>query len=145
MPLLSNFDKMGKKAKSKKVSVDTVLFTIFGLGMAGLGIYYISEKRKENNPQLPTNTTNNNSNITTPVKPSFGNGTPIGTLCKGAKSDEVKMLQLFLLNKGQKLPKYGADGGWGDETQTAVNAIFGNKTCLNYADLKPVRQFLGIE
>lgn len=41
-------------------------------------------------------------------------------LKKGSNGPIVKLMQQRLLNRGYKLPKYGADGGFGDETVTAV-------------------------
>lgn len=43
-------------------------------------------------------------------------------LRKGAKGSLVKSLQELLLSKGFKLPKYGADSSFGDETESAVRA-----------------------
>lgn len=42
------------------------------------------------------------------------------TLRKGSKGEYVTVLQTLLLNRGYKLPKYGADGSFGDETVAAV-------------------------
>lgn len=42
------------------------------------------------------------------------------TVRKGSKGAAVKELQQLLLKKGYKLPKYGADGSFGNETLTAV-------------------------
>ena len=39
---------------------------------------------------------------------------------KGSKGSEVKKIQQMLLERGYKLPKYGADGSYGDETAAAV-------------------------
>ena len=41
-------------------------------------------------------------------------------LAKGAKGDSVKKLQEALELAGHKLPKYGADGDYGNETTTAL-------------------------
>jgi len=41
-------------------------------------------------------------------------------LKKGSKGPEVKKLQLNLLTLGYKLPKYGADSDFGDETKKAL-------------------------
>lgn len=43
-------------------------------------------------------------------------------LKKGCEGDDVKALQLALLSQGYPLPKYGADGDFGTETQKAVKA-----------------------
>lgn len=42
------------------------------------------------------------------------------TLSKGDSGEQVKALQILLMGRGQKLPKYGADGHYGDETVQAV-------------------------
>ena len=39
---------------------------------------------------------------------------------KGSKGSAVKKIQQMLLDRGYKLPKYGADGSYGDETAAAV-------------------------
>lgn len=39
---------------------------------------------------------------------------------KGSKGSEVKKIQQLLLDRGYKLPKYGADGSYGAETEAAV-------------------------
>lgn len=44
-------------------------------------------------------------------------------LKKGCKGADVKELQADLMKLGYKLPKYGADGDFGTETQTAVKAF----------------------
>lgn len=45
------------------------------------------------------------------------------TLKKGCKGEDVRELQKKLLDRGYKLPKYGADGDYGAETQAAVKAF----------------------
>lgn len=44
-------------------------------------------------------------------------------LKKGAKGDDVKILQELLMELGYALPRYGADGGYGSETVAAVKAF----------------------
>lgn len=41
-------------------------------------------------------------------------------IVKGMKSEAVKAMQQLLLAKGYELPKYGADGEYGDETKNAL-------------------------
>lgn len=43
-------------------------------------------------------------------------------LKKGCEGEDVKQMQLALLAQGYELPKYGADGDFGSETQKAVKA-----------------------
>ena len=44
-------------------------------------------------------------------------------LKKGSKGVAVKVLQTALMSLGYNLPKFGADGSFGDETETAVHAF----------------------
>ena len=46
--------------------------------------------------------------------------TALPTLKKGNKGDSVKRLQEKLISKGYPLPRYGADGDFGSETESAV-------------------------
>ena len=45
------------------------------------------------------------------------------TLKKGAKGTDVKAMQEFLLQLGYALPEYGADGDFGNETETALKKL----------------------
>ena len=45
------------------------------------------------------------------------------TLKKGAKGTDVKALQEFLLQLSYALPQYGADGEFGNETETALKKL----------------------
>lgn len=45
------------------------------------------------------------------------------TLRKGSKGDNVKQVQNLLLELGYDLPRYGADGSFGNETDAAVRAF----------------------
>ena len=44
-------------------------------------------------------------------------------LSKGMKGEDVRALQNALLSAGYALPKYGADGDFGNETETALKAF----------------------
>ena len=44
-------------------------------------------------------------------------------LSKGTEGNDVKQLQEYLLQLGYSLPKYGADGDFGSETEAAVRAF----------------------
>ena len=52
-----------------------------------------------------------------------GGDEPVKTLRKGDKGAEVKELQEKLLRLGYSLPRYGADGDFGKETEAAVKAF----------------------
>ena len=45
------------------------------------------------------------------------------TLKKGAKGTDVKALQEFLMQLGYALPRYGADGEFGTETEAALKKL----------------------
>jgi len=75
----------------------------------------------------------------TPSKPSVTvpNGSPL--LRKGSSGSRVKNLQKALVAAGEKLPRYGADGDFGSETEAAlrsfqrsagigVDGIYGNQS-----------------
>lgn len=47
----------------------------------------------------------------------------VDTLKRGDRGAEVKKVQELLLSLGYRLPKYGADGSFGAETEAAVNAF----------------------
>ena len=49
------------------------------------------------------------------------------TVRKGAKGNITKLIQKRLLSLGYKLPKWGEDGGFGDETVDAVKAFQADK------------------
>lgn len=49
--------------------------------------------------------------------------TTYGTLKKGSKGPVVRYAQQLLLDRGYALPKYGADGSYGNETVAAVKAF----------------------
>ena len=49
------------------------------------------------------------------------------TVRKGAKGNITKLIQKRLLSLGYKLPKWGADGGFGNETVDAVKAFQADK------------------
>jgi uncharacterized protein YcbK (DUF882 family) len=49
--------------------------------------------------------------------------TNLPVLTKGDKGASVKALQKTLLKAGEKLPKFGADGHFGNETESAVKSF----------------------
>ena len=50
-------------------------------------------------------------------------------LVKGMKSDPVKAMQQLLMARGYELPRYGADGDYGEETENAL-LLFQEDMCL---------------
>lgn len=76
---------------------------------------------------IPKGLYDGSENPMPPVKPSEPDITPptdttvkLPTIRKGSKGSYVTLLQTTLINKGYKLPKYGADGSFGNETLAAV-------------------------
>ena len=69
---------------------------------------------KEDEPMTPENPPEGVKNDEKEVFP---------TLRKGDKGDAVRKLQQLLLARGFELPKYGADGDYGKETEEAVKAF----------------------
>lgn len=69
------------------------------------GLYDGNEQLK---PETPT------------IQPATDTTVKLPTLRKGSKGSYVTLLQTMLINKGYKLPKYGADGDFGSETLAAV-------------------------
>lgn len=111
----------------------TVTKVIAG-ALALAGVYFIYKyfqpKKKDTAPVEPTSTP-------TPA--------PVPTssfpLKKGSKGNAVKSLQFLLLKIDSKsLPKYGADGDFGSETETAVLKYLGKKTVDGQADLDKLQQ-----
>ncbi len=49
--------------------------------------------------------------------------TPRTTLKRGMKGEDVRALQQLLIERGYALPRYGADGEYGAETERAVRAF----------------------
>lgn len=49
------------------------------------------------------------------------------TLSKGSKGEQVRALQFLLIGRGHALPKFGADGDYGDETVKAVKVFQASK------------------
>jgi hypothetical protein len=51
------------------------------------------------------------------------------TLKRGSSGEDVGTLQHLLLARGKTLPHFGADNDFGAETETALKAATGSKTC----------------
>lgn len=60
---------------------------------------------------------------TTPQPGNSSNTITYSLIKKGSKGNLVRIAQEKLMQKGYKLPKYGADGYFGDETEQAVKQL----------------------
>ncbi len=67
----------------------------------------------------------------------YGPDSSPGTLAKGAKGPEVKTAQEKLLKLNYEMPKFGADGSFGNETQTAVKQFQGDNKLPQTGELDP--------
>ena len=72
-----------------------------------------------------SSTTSNTSGNTVTTKPTAATtycSVKLPLLKYGSECSAVKAMQLLLLEKGYKMPKYGADGDFGEETDIALKA-----------------------
>lgn len=97
---------------------------VLALGGAYLLVMYFARKgRKESDK--PTETTGSSTGSTA----TSGSVDSRYPLKKGSKGTLVRNLQAWLLKiDPTSLPKYGADGDFGTETEKAVIKIFGKST-----------------
>lgn len=112
----------------KKKKVKKVVLTVLGVGAVGFAGYWgwqQYQKRKNENgddvmPEVPSMPSASFSNHT-PIQPQRNDQFP---LKKGSKGDKVRQLQETLIAKYGKaiLPMYGADGDFGSEMVTALQA-----------------------
>lgn len=125
---------MAQKSKKKgsSISVGLILLIILTLGIAALFIF-----RKKKPPVVeaaPVTVNVNTSTATsTPAKKVVRNDN--FPLQKGSLGTRVKQLQQALITKygASILPKFGADGDFGSETESALSSK-GIKTVLNETD-----------
>lgn len=114
--------------EEKKKKVKKVVLTVLGLGAVGFAGYWgwqkyqqkKNEGSEESFPEVPSVPSKAFSTSAT-TKPQRNDEFP---LKKGSKGDKVKALQEALIAKYSKslLPKYGADGDFGTELQTALQS-----------------------
>lgn len=132
--------KIGKTNTKRSSGKRKVMFVLIGLGVVGIAgtAYYFYNRNKQGQsgslndfltaeeqaslPLLPDFTQSNNSPQTQPSGKE--NGTGVFPIKKGSKGKLVKLIQMALIKKYGKevLPKWGADGQWGQETTDALIA-----------------------
>lgn len=112
----------------------TVTKVIAGaLALAGVYFIYKYFQPKKKDAAAPAEPTPTPTPLPLPTS-----GVP---LKKGSKGNAVKSLQQLLLKIDSKiLPKYGADGDFGSETEAAVLKYLGKKTVDGQADLNKLEQ-----
>lgn len=114
----------------EQVSKNKGKYILIGFGVvaiAGTAIYFATRTKKQTpekpiqfDPSIPLpSVTTSTSNSSSGSSPRSNSSFP---LKKGSKGDLVKHIQEALIQKygSAILPKYGADGSWGSELQTAL-------------------------
>ncbi len=99
-------------------------YILVGLGIVAIAgtAYYFLTRNKPNN-DFVSDDFSNSLEEEQPVKQVSSGGSSSGfPLKKGSRGDLVKNIQEFLIQKygASVLPKYGADGVWGSELDTAL-------------------------
>ena len=105
--------------------------------VAIVGVYfiykYIRDTRKPKKDKKDDTKDDGTSTIPTSIYP----------IKKGSKGNKVKELQKLLLQiDPTSLPKYGADGDFGSETEAALDKILGKKSIDSADDLIKLKQIL---
>lgn len=125
---------MNKKTK-------TILLIAIPIVTGGLVYYFYTRQNKKGMTKLPGDTTPDSA-----VKPNKTGGvTPVVQqyfpLRKGSRGEKVKELQRALLAVDPKsLPKYGVDGDFGSETESAVQKYLGKKSVDSQEDINKILQ-----
>ena len=109
------------------------------------GIIVYKKLKKDDKPSIGGKKSDTDVNKTTPAieiktppvpKPKESSGFP---LKKGSKGAKVKELQIYLLRIDAKsLPKFGADGDFGSETESALKKIMGTTSVGTQAELDAI-------
>ena len=115
--------KVEKKKKGKKGKY--ILLGIGVVALSGAAIYFATRPKKNNSGFIPetVDTTFDVEKVSTPVR-SGGSSSSGFPLKKGSRGDLVRNIQEAIIKKygASALPRYGADGIWGNELQTALIA-----------------------
>ena len=95
---------------------------------------YFKGGKKDSQPNKPLEL----SDFSTPSSPSMPSAFP---LKKGSKGAKVLELQKAIMSINPKLlPKFGADGDFGSETELAVSRMLGKKTIDSQADIETIKK-----
>lgn len=100
--------------------------------LALVGVYFIFKYfKKPSKTTAPVEPAPTGGATTTPIPVSSG-----FPMKKGSKGKNVAAVQQWLLKIDKTLlPKYGADGDFGSETEAAVQKVLGKKTVDSNADI----------
>jgi hypothetical protein len=108
-------------------------FLIFaGIFAVTLAAYLIYQRAKKKAGEKKAESTSGGGSTTSKSGNIFSNF----PLKKGSSGNLVKQLQQALIAQGGKLPKYGADGKFGSETEAALKSLYKvtvvDETTFNY-------------
>ena len=113
---------------------------IIGIALAAAGVYFIYRYFKKPvsimAPQEPQEggTPKTLATPSKPIAPNF-------PMKKGSKGENVKALQnIILMIDKSLLPKFGADGDFGSETEAAVQKLLNKKSVDNKADIDTLNE-----
>jgi len=99
--------------------------------LAVVGAYFIFKYFQK--PKTVKGSSENNTDTTKDTTPKPTNGFP---LKKGSSGRMVSSIQQWILKIDPTLlPKYGADGKFGSETESALNKLIGKKTVDSNSDI----------
>lgn len=106
-------------------------------GILGLaGVYFIYQYFKKGTASNTFTPAESGGSSSTSVTTSSKKPTDSFPLKKGSKGDNVRMVQQLLLKIDKTLlPKFGADGDFGSETESAVQKVLNKKTVDGQNDL----------
>ena len=105
--------------------------------LVGGYLVYRTLRKKPTEPVVPSKEEPTPKETTSPVTTPANTDFP---LKKGSKGDKVRELQSYLMRKDSKaLPKYGVDGAFGNETESALKRLYNKKTIDTQADLDVIK------
>lgn len=167
-------NKSGKKTPGKKQQKKKMIVTSVAVGAAGILGYFgwkYLKRRKESKktndidavlknmsktyettplitspPKSKTTTTGSKTSSYSSTGTSNVSSSNVFPLRKGNKGSNVKLLQEALLAKYGKsiLPKFGADGDFGSETETALKKI-GYPTIIDQSTFNVITQIVKVD
>lgn len=116
-------------SNKRKLIIALVLLFI---GLTAFLLYYYRDKIFKSSSASAEGANQGNDNTTTPPRDAEH---PEFPLAFGSRNDFVKKYQQYLLVKENCLPKYGADGWWGNETETCSVKVT-SKNSITWNDYK---------
>jgi hypothetical protein len=117
----------------KKNTGKIIAGVLFVAGFYFIYKYYSKPKGAKQSEPIPS------PNILNPTAPKQPSSSSVFPLTMGSKGSKVKELQQAILKYDSKaLPKFGADGDFGSETQFAVSKILGKTSIDSQSDINNI-------